>query len=332
MRKQVLIILLASLLSLGMLFAGGQQDSAGAAAGPEAAESWPSGPINIVCSSRAGGFADYHARVLADYIQRTTGTPCAVINIAEGGGSVGAEKVRSSKPDGLTLYYMHTSFPISCYTGIYNADPDKDFTAISSVVNAGNNALVVRGDAPWNNFKEFVADAKRRPGEIIWGAMAGATSHFVMAIFEREAGVEYKMVDAGTEAEKITMLLGGHIDICNVGMGNMDQYVKTGQMKSLGVTGQERDFAFPDYPTVVEQGYDVVWEGEFALYGPAGMSVAMVEKINTVLDGFGTTDQASREAIEKRGGYVIPRTTEESVAYIRETHAMLKNLAVELGF
>ena len=320
--------LLLAMLSVGSVFAGGdQEESEGTAA-----EVWPSGPVTLVCSSRAGGFADYHTRVLADYIQRKTGEACAVLNLTEGGGSVGAEKVRTSEPDGLTLYYMHTSFPITCYTGVYNADPDTDFTAISSVVNAGNNALVVSGDAPWDNFDDLVADAKKRPGEIIWGAMAGATSHFVMAIFEREAGVKFKMVDAGSEAEKITALLGGHIDICNVGMGNTDQYVEAGKMKALGITGRERDFAFPRFPTAVEQGYDVVWEGEFALYGPPGMSQELVEQINEVLNDFGTADEASKEAIEKRGGYVVPRTTEESVEYIRNTHAMLKKLATELGF
>ena len=328
--KKLLILAVILITVFGTaVFAGGQQEAA-AVSEPVAAEDWPSGPITVICSSRAGGFADYHARVFADYVQRVTGTPCAVMNVTEGGGSVGAEQVRTSDPDGLTLYYFHTSFPISSYTGVYNKDPDTDFTCVSSVVNAGNNALVVSADAPWDTFDELVADAKSRPGEIIWGAAAGLTSHFVMAIFERESGAKFKMVDAGSEAEKITALLGGHIDICNVGMGNADQYVQAGKMKVLGITGRERDFAFPQFPTAVEQGYNVVWEGEFMLYGPPGMSPELVDRINTVLDDFGTNDAASNEAIEKRGGYVIERTTEESVQFMHDTHAMLKNLAEEL--
>ncbi len=324
--KISLVLLLLLSLVAGNVAAEGQQDE------PAAAEDWPSGPITIVCSSRAGGFADYHARVLADYIQRTTDTPCAVVNMTEGGGSVGAEFVRSSDPDGLTLYYFHTSFPITCYTGVYNADPDEDFTSISSVVNAGNNAIVVSADAPWDSFEDLARDAKANPDSILWGAAAGATSHFVMAMFEKELGVKFKMVDAGSEAEKITALLGGHIDVCNVGMGNTDQYVKAGKMKALGITGAERDFAFPQFPTAVEQGVDVVWEGEFALYGPKGISAEMVDKINSVLDSFGTTDEASSEAMQKRGAYVIERTTDESVTFMRNTHAMLKQMARDLGF
>lgn len=328
LRKVVFSILLVTVFTMSSLFAGGAQEAAGT--GAEAA--WPSGTVTLICPSRAGGFADYHTRVLADYIQRKTGVAVVVVNQADGGGSVGAEMVRASKPDGLTLLYMHTSFPISCYTGIYNADPDTDFTSVTSVVNAGNNAIVVRADAPWNNFKELFDDAKKRPDEIIWGSMAGATSHFVMAMFEKEAGVDLKMVDAGSEAEKITALLGGHIDICNVGMGNTDQYVKAGKMKALGITGQERDFAFPEFPTAVEQGYDVVWEGEFMLYGPAGLSEQTVNSINDILNDFGTADQISKEAVEQRGAYVVERSTEESLAFMKDTHAMLKDLAVELGF
>lgn len=331
MKKLSMMIVMFAMLTvftMGSLFAGGEEDSAGTG---EVAD-WPSGSITIICPSRAGGFADYHARVLADYIQRKTNVAAAVVNQTEGGGGVGSETVRVADADGLTLLYMHTSFPITCYTGIYDADPDVDFTGISSVVNAGNNAIVVRADAPWNTFEELFEDARNRPDEIIWGAMAGATSHFVMSMFEREAGVDFKMVDAGSEAEKITALLGGHIDVCNVGMGNTDQYVTAGKMKALGITGRERDFAFPEFPTAVEQGYDVVWEGEFILYGPAGMADKTIEQINEVLNDFGTNDQASREAMEKRGAYVVERTTEESVAFIKDTHAMLKEMAIDLGF
>ncbi len=292
---------------------------------------WPSGPVTIVVPSKAGGFADIHARILADYLQRKTGVAFAVVNNADGGGTAGAEVVRSADPDGLTLQYMHTSFQINCYTGLYDADPDVDFTCISPVANGGNNALVVSAKSPWNTLDELVADARNRPEEIIWGSMVGATSHFIMALLEENAGIKFKLVDAGSEAEKITAILGGHIDICNVGMANADQYTKSGDMRVLGVLGTERDVAFPDYPTTVEQGYDVVWNGDFSLYGPAGMPDEMVAQINDILDDYGTVDEASKDALAKQGAFVVPRTTEESLALMHETNAELKKLVEDLG-
>lgn len=303
-----------------------------ASAGFAADSKWPSGPVTIVCSSKPGGFADIHARILSDYFQRKTGAPCAVVNITDGGGTVGAETVRKSKPDGLKLFYMHTSFPISSYTGVYKFDPEKDFTNISSVANGGNNAYVVRADAKWNTLSELMDYAKKNPGKILWGAQRGGTTQIMMALFEKAGNVKFKMVDAGSEAEKITSLLGGFIDVANVGMSNADQYVKAKKLKVLAITGDTRDFAYPEYPTAVEQGYDVVWNAEFALYGPPGMPDPMVAQINEVLNGFGTTDQASKEALAKQGSFVSPRTTAESIAFMHSTHQMLKDICKELGF
>lgn len=327
MRKITLISLLLVFFVFGSLSAQGQQEMA------DTGEDWPSGNVTIVCSSRAGGFADYHARTLADYIQRTTGEATAVLNISEGGGSVGAETVRVADPDGLTLYYMHDSFPITCYTGVTNIDPDVDMTPIRPVVNPGNNAIVVRSDAPWDSLDELVADAKNRPNEILWGAMAGATTHFMKAKFEEASETQFKLVDAGSEPEKVTALLGGHIDICNVGMRNADQYTKSGDMKVLCITGKEKDPVFPEFPTAIEQGYDFFWDGEFYLYGPAGMSDELVDTINNALIGYGTKDEVSRNALAKYGTFLVTeRTTEEALAFMKDRHATLKAMAKELGF
>jgi len=320
--QRSLLAVIVSILAAGVACADEKQND----------PKWPSGPITIVSSSKAGGFADMHARILADYLQRKTGVPCGVVNITEGGGSVGAESVRKAKPDGSRLYYFHTSFPISCYTGLYKADPDKDFTSVSSVVNGGNNAYVVSANSKWNNLGELIEFARKNPGKVMWGAQAGVTSHFMMAMYEKAANVKFKMADAGTEPEKITALLGGFIDIANVGMANADQYVKAGKMKVLAITGAERDAVYPQYPTAVEQGYDVVWNGEFALYGPPGMPDKMVGTINDILDDFGTKDQISRDAIAKQGAFVVSRTTAESVALMHKTHQLLKDMAAELGF
>lgn len=292
---------------------------------------WPTGPISIVSPSKPGGFADVHARVFADYLQRKTGNPVAVVNLADGGGTVGYDNVRKAKPDGLRLMYYHTTFPIACYTGQYKADPDTDFTPIADVVNAGNNAYVVRANAPWKNLSEFLADAKKNPGKIIWGIQVGGTSHFMQAMFERESGAKFKLVDAGSEADKLTSLLGGFIDIANVSMPNADQYVKAGKLRALMITGETRDSAFPSFPTAVEQGVNVVWNGDFFLYGPPGMHRDLAVKIHEAVKDFGTKDQVSADALKKLGAFVVPLTFEQSLAQIKASNKMLKDLVAEVG-
>ncbi len=292
---------------------------------------WPLEVVSIICPSRVGGFADSHSRILADYLQRTTGVPFTVINVSEGGGNIGSDTVKNAKPDGTTLLHFHTSFPISAYTGRYDGDPETDFTAIAATQDAGNHVFATTIDAPYDTIEELVQYAKENPGEVTWGASTGVTSHFMMAMLAREAGVEFKMVDAGNESERIGSLLGGFIDVSNYGINGADQHAEAGSMKILGVIGDERDVNFPQYPTVKEQGYDVTWSGAFGLWGPADMDPALVRKINVTLEGFGE-DEKVKEALTKMGASFTYRNVEESQSYYNNLYERLKTLATELGF
>jgi len=292
---------------------------------------WPTDAVSIICPSRAGGFADAHSRILADYLQRSTGVPFAVVNASDGGGNIGSDTVRTAKPDGRTLLHCHTSFPIAAYTGRYDGDPETDFTAIAATQDAGNHVFATRADAPYDTIEELVQYAKEHPGEVKWGASTGVTSHFMMAMLEQDADVEFKMVDAGNEAERVTSLLGGFIDVSNFGINSANQHAEAGNMKILGVISSERDVNFPDYPTILEQGYYVTWAGAFGLWGPADMDPALVEKINASLKGFGD-DETVKESLAKMGASFTYRNVEESQAYYGDLYVQLKALATELGF
>ncbi len=292
---------------------------------------WPTDAVSIICPSRAGGFADAHSRILADYLQRSTGVPFAVVNASEGGGNIGSDTVKNATPDGRTLLHFHTSFPIAAYTGRYNGDPELDFTTIAATQDPGNHVFATTADAPYDNIEELVQYAKENPGGVTWGAATGVTSHFMMAMLAQDAGVEFKMVDAGNEGERVTSLLGGFIDASNFGINGADQHAQAGNMKVLGVIGDERDANFPDYPTIKEQGYDVSWSGAFGLWGPANMEPALVEKINAALADFGNDEQV-KESLAKMGASFTYRNVEESQAYYDQQFGELKDLATELGF
>ena len=292
---------------------------------------WPTDAVSIICPSRAGGFADSQSRILADYLQRSTGVPFAVVNASEGGGNIGSDTVKNAKPDGRTLLHFHTSFPIAAYTGRYDGDPKTDFTVIAATQNPGNHVFAAKADAPYDNIEELVEYAKENPGKVTWGASTGVTSHFMMALLEREADVEFNMVDAGNERERVTSLLGGFIDVSNFGINGAHQHVEVGDMKILGVISDERDPNLDQYPTISEQGYDVTWDGAFGLWGPADMNPALVEKINEALKGFGE-DEKVKEAFNKMGAVFNYRDVEESKEYYYNMYDMLQNLATDLGF
>lgn len=325
--KRIVLFLVFSLLALGMAWAAGTQEAAGAGEEVE----WPTGAVTIVCPSRAGGFADIHSRILADYLQRSTGYPVAVVNASEGGGNIGSDTVRYAKPDGRTLLHFHSSFPIAAYTGVYDGDPKVDFTTIAATQSAGYHVFATRADAPYSTIEELVQYARKNPEGVKWGAAAGVTSHFMMALLEREANVKFKMLDAGNEAERMTAMLGGFIDVTNFGINSAHQHATAGNMKILGVIGDARDKNFPQYPTIIEQGYNVEWQGALGLYGPANMNPELVRNINAALKGYGD-DEKAREALAKMGAEFNHMDVEESVAYYHAQFDNIKALAKEFGF
>lgn len=291
---------------------------------------WPTEAVTIVSPAKAGGFADVHSRILADYLQRSTGVPFVVLNISDGGGNVGTDKVKNAKPDGKTLLHFHTGVPVSFYTGISTTDPKNDLTIIAATQTGGNHVFVASKNAPYNNIEELVQYAKANPEKVKWGATAGVTSHFMMGMMEQEAGVKFRMIDAGTDAERVTAMLGGFLDVTNISINAAHQHVQAGNMKILGVIADERDKNFPQYPTILEQGYDVVWAGAFGLYGPANMDPELVKMINEALKGY-EDDEKTKEALAKVGSDFTYKNVEESKEYYYEQFTLFEELAKKLG-
>ena len=275
MKKAVGFTLLGMLIAIGSFNEG------------IAKSNWPEGTVQIYVPSKAGGFADAHARLVATYLQKKLEKPFVIVNQATGSGTVAYANVMRAKPNGYTLLMFHTSFPVACYTGIFKGDPDKDFTTIAAMQNGGYNVIVANANAPWNSLKDLVADAKARPGKIKWGALRGGTSAFFPELLSKDSGAKFKIVNAGSESVKAVNILGGHIDVSNLSINNAHKNVQAGKMKILGVIGENRDSMYPQYPTGLEQGFpNLIWTSEFGLYGPAGMDPVVVEKINSSLKNF----------------------------------------------
>jgi tripartite-type tricarboxylate transporter receptor subunit TctC len=340
LKMKKLIVILAVVSLLATMFVGcNTAEEPGATQAPANSQTateapppeWPTESVTIVCPDRAGGFADSHSRMLADYLQRSTGVPFVVVNLADGGGVGGTEQVRQSDPDGLTLLHFHTSFPIACFTGVNDADVEKDFTLIAAVENGGYHSVVVKGDAPWNTLEDLVNDAKNRPGEIIWAAKAGVTSHFMLAMLEQDADVKFKMVDGGGTGDRVQGILGGSLEVTNIGTGQANQYVEAGDMKILAVIGEDRDPVYTQYQTAIEQGYNMSWAGEFGLWGPAGMDPALVKVINAALADM-ENDETAMEQMTKLGAWFEYRNVEESNEHMSNMYEVMKQLANDLGF
>lgn len=256
---------------------------AGLMASPAHAESaYPNQPIRLIVPYSAGGVTDLVGRALAEKMSSHLGQSVVVENKTGANGTMGAIQMLTTKPDGYTI----TMVPIGIYrmphiTGT-SYDPAKDFTYISQV--AGYDYyLVVKNDAPWKNLDDFIQYAKSKPDAISYGTPGAYSSqHIAMVQLGEAAGTQWTHIPFKGEADAMTALLGGHVQVV-VGASGALPHVKSGDMRSLAVLGENRSMALPDVPTLKESGYNVVHTSAFGIAGPKNMPDDVVKKIDEAI-------------------------------------------------
>lgn len=293
---------------------------------------WPTGPITLVVPAKAGGGTDNYARITAEYFEKTTGQPLVIMNIADGAGAVGYEQVRNAAPDGNTLMWYHPSLFVSYYTHTYDKSPIENFTPIVSMSSNDGNCIVVSEDSPYQTLDDLVNEAQKAPETIIAGIQTGSQAQFIMELLQLDGACRFKCVDAGTDAERVTSILGGHVDVTVLSSANAKTYEEAGNVRILAITGETRSDFFPDWPTAVELGYNqVVYTSHQIIYGPLGMDKVMVQKINEVFAGI-MNDTAANDKINVLGCkfkcYDVDKTTE----VVKGQDETMKKIADLLGY
>ena len=234
---------------------------------------YPTRNITMIVPFPAGGQADLAARPVALALERILGKPVIVDNRAGGaGGSIGNAQAARAEPDGYTLLMTLSSLAV-----LPEADRLFDrpvayevsqFAPIARVL-ADPTLLAVPASAPWKTLKDFVDDAKKRPGQIPYGSSGPyGTLHVAMEMFAASAGIKLLHVPFRGAGPALTALLSGTVQALASAPGTLKQQVEDGKMRVLANWGAERIASFPDLPTFRELGYkDVefyIWAGLFA--------------------------------------------------------------------
>ena len=253
------------------------------AAGSFGQEKYPSRPITIVAPFPPGGVADLTARPIAAAMEKVLKNPVVVVNKTGAAGAVGMSFVANSKPDGYTLLMALSSISI-----IPEADKLFDRTPAYTMdqlipialISADPTIFVVNAERPWKSVKEFVEDAKKRPGQISYSSSGVyGTLHMAMEMFSHAAGIDLKHVPYGGGGPALTALLGGHVDTLASGPAVVLPHIKAGKLRPLAGWGAKRVAALPDVPTFKELGYDIefyIWAGLFA---PRGTPAPVMQTI-----------------------------------------------------
>ena len=246
------------------------------------ADSFPSKPIRYIVPVAAGGGNDMIARVVTERWGRMLGQTFVVENQSGGGGVIASQTTMRAAPDGYTLMQgyvaTHGTNPA---TRKVPYDPIKDFTPIG-MIGATPNVLIVNSQVPVKNMKEFIDYVRKNPGKLSYGtAGQGSLTHMTMELFKQETGLFILHVPYRGIAPAINDLLGGQTQTMFPGLAAALQYINSGKVRALAVTGPKRSPVLKDVPTMEElgfKGFDAMqWYGTV---GPAGMPADIVKRLN----------------------------------------------------
>jgi tripartite-type tricarboxylate transporter receptor subunit TctC len=261
-------------------------------------------------------------------MEKHLGQPVVVVNIVGASGTVGAREARKGPPDGYTIYSTHDYIHTTYYTGVSDVSY-RDFEPVC-LITSTPSIIAVYGKAKWNSMKELVEDAKRRPGEIKVGATLGSTSHFFPAMIEHAAGVKWKYVSYEGTAPRMTALLGGHIEMGETNLTQVDK-VKTGEMRLLAIGTPKRHPEVPDLPTLKELGIDVLYAVNRGIAAPKGTPDAALAKLEDAC-AKASKVPALAESMKKHGTEVEFLGRKAYAEFLRKNDKLNADVAGTLGY
>ena len=249
---------------------------------PSLAE-YPDHTIQIVVPYTPGGTVDLLARVLGPRLTAAWGQPVVILNRPGAGGSVGAEVVAKSAPDGYTLF-ISTNSPLTTNLALYPSlgyEPLRDFEPI---ILAGENSLVLAANPklPVKTVKDLIALAKSKPGELNAGTSGnGSTAHLSLATFNKQAGVSITHVPYRGGVPSLTAAIAGEVQLVFSDILPVVPQIRDNRLNALGLTALRRAGIAADIPTLDESGLPgfsvTAW---VAVVAPKGTPNEIVQKLN----------------------------------------------------
>ena len=272
------------------------------------ASNYPNRAIHLIVPSEAGGGTDFTARTIGLKLSELLGQSLVVDNRPGAAGNIGVEQGVRAAPDGYTLVMPITSLPMSPW--LYPKlpyDPVKDLSPIVLAC-AAPLIMVVNPQLPVNNVQEFIALAKKQPGQLNYANSGnGTTAHLAGELFKKMAGIKMESVNYKGGGSSVIDTVAGRVQMFFSTIPAALPHLKSGKLRALAVTSKHRVEMVPDVPTVDESGlpgFEVVgWFGIFAPTGtPKTVIVKLNESINVVLKMPDIRERLARQGLIPGGG------------------------------
>src|SRR2546423_8407224 len=246
------------------------------------AQAYPSRTVRLIDGFSPGGSTDIVGRLIAQKRPESFGQRVVVENRPGATGTVAAEMVAKSAPDGHVMLIVPLTFTVSPSLYKLPYDPVKDLLPVTLVASAPL-MLVAHPSVPVKSVAELIAYAKANPGKLHFGSGGvGSTPHLASEMLKTMAGIQATHVPYKGGGPALADLVGGQIQFMLENIPSTLPYVKAGKLRALAITDLRRSQVLPDLPTLDEsglKGYQIVgWNG---LFLPAGTPPAIVDKLHT---------------------------------------------------
>ena len=282
------------------------------------AQSWPARPVKMIVPFPAGGPTDVMTRVLSDKLSQALGQPVVVENRPGAGGSIGADLVAKSAPDGYTLLMATGStHSVGPYLQKLQYDPSTDFTPVTYVGYA-TNILLVSPKLGVNNVRELIEYAKKEPGRLTYATSGiGSVAHLTSEMFGNMAGVKLTHVPYKGTQLSINDMISGQVGILFDNVMTAKPHVDSGRLKGIAISSLQRSSIVPNMPTVAESGLPGFDSSNwFGVFGPAKMPPPIVERIDRELNRI-LADPAIKERFATLGFEITGGHAKELVAIMQ---------------
>jgi tripartite-type tricarboxylate transporter receptor subunit TctC len=284
--------------------------AAGAAALPAVsrfalAETYPSRPVRWIVGFTPAGGNDIVARLMGQWLSERLGQPFVIENRPGAGTNIAAEAVVNASPDGYTLFLANLSNAINAtlYEKL-NFNFMRDIAPVAGISRAPL-VMVVHPSISAKTIPEFIAYAKANPGRVNMGSAGiGSAGHLAGEQFKMMAGVNLVHVPYRGNAPALTDLIAGQVEVLFPSAASSIEYVRTGKLRGLAVTGATRSDALPDLPTVAEfmPGYEA--SSFYGIGAPRNTPAEVVDKLNREVNA-GLADPKMKVRLAELGGVAI---------------------------
>jgi tripartite-type tricarboxylate transporter receptor subunit TctC len=268
------------------------------------AQTYPTRSVRLIIGFEAGGTADILARLMAQWLSERLGQLFVIENRLGAGGNIAAEAVARAAPDGYTLLVLGSANVIN--TNLYETlNFIHDIVPVASIARAPH-MMVVNPLFPAKTVPEFIAFAKANPRNVnMASAGIGTPSHMSGALFKTMAGINMAHVPSRGAGPALVDLLSGRVQVFFGSLPTSVAYVRTGNLRALGVTTSTRSETLPDVPAISDflPGYET--SGITGLGAPKSTPADVIETLNKEVNA-GLADAKIKTRLVELGGTALP--------------------------